>query len=211
MKISETPPTQQFLKRWHFENSGVCSEAKLNFMVKVGSKACSLKAAASSTSPAEQKRASESTRFHRPIGERQILIRLLLCHKWNSKTFWQASDTVKAQRQGNPCSTFQWHNLHLSCKTRLKRLHIFYKALPPQAWETFSVNKFDSGRDVSEAAYFIHSCNDRCTLFCWPASKIHSIIYPSSQHTLSALLLVEHPRLTIFSTQLLRNISIFGL
>lgn len=32
MKISETPPTQQFLQRWHFENSGVCSEAKQNWI-----------------------------------------------------------------------------------------------------------------------------------------------------------------------------------
>lgn len=84
-KLHPPPTTFEKVTCWKFW-SLFWSQAKLNFM-KGGSKASSLKAAASSTLPAEQRWASESTRFHRPIGERQTLIRLLLCHTWNSKTF----------------------------------------------------------------------------------------------------------------------------
>ena len=59
-------------------------------------------------------------------------------------------------KQGNPYSLFQWHNLNLSCKTRLKWLHILWEELPTQRrkkpyylWEEESQRAEMKGTEIS--------------------------------------------------------------
>lgn len=97
-------------------------------ILKVDNMVISLKAVASTRPVWTDVRFPD--RLYRSIGKRDVLRRWLLQLK---EKFWDTFSRLKTDNKGGAINIlFQWHNLHLSCKTRLKLFHILWESLPTQ-------------------------------------------------------------------------------